>query len=71
MKNAGLNFAIVKKSWTQVYKSLLISEPLLSFSFLTCNLENNIYLQIDCKVNDVTYIKYWSWCLEHNSIQKK
>lgn len=38
IKNAGLNFAIVKKSWIPGYKSPILLSELLLVSVSSCNL---------------------------------
>lgn len=51
IKNAGLNFAIVKQSWNQVYISptYVLSGLLFSPVSLCITWRNNIYLQNDSK----------------------
>lgn len=73
MKNAGLNLANVKKSRIPVYKlpTSLLSELLLSLSFLMCNLGKIIFTyRVIARINDVTHVKYLSWCLVNRHSKK-
>lgn len=69
-KNAGLNCAFVKKGLDSSLKSP--TAWALSLSSLMCKLEKITFTYgLFASINGVTYIKYLSWCLEHNRRSKK